>query len=404
MRFYEIKGGGKAADQVKGKDPMPAKKKRGKHPFDKQLVGSSFQYTGNVITEAAKVGREYQHLEDLVFVKGSQGGMEAADILDKLGSDSGDVAIKWDGNPTIYWGREPDGQFVLVGKNGWGRNKSTSADNLNKFIQNSGKGVSEEPWRKDFGEEMAEVFNIMKAATPPNFRGYVYGDLLYSPRKPFSTTDGAVEFEPNNVKYTVDTRSPLGGRIAKSKVGVVVHTKFDEWGSKTGTPIKDVEELNSQDAVVLGQTYVTHQPTVDTKEVDSIRKRVQSSAKAVDAFLQGTQGLSNPAGIIYTYVNQMTKARQLDKLETGFFDWLKTSKVSQGQQVKLAELDKQTNGLAAILGLVKQIMSVKDHIIDQLDDADADVKATTKGEKGGEGYVALGSKTKLVPRTRWTPN
>jgi hypothetical protein len=356
------------------------------------------------LTEAAKVGREYQHLEDLVFTKGSQGGIEAADILEKLGSDSGDVAIKWDGNPTIYWGREPDGQFVLVGKNGWGRNKSTSAENLSRFIQNSGKGVEEEPWRKDFGEEMAEVFNIMKAATPPNFRGYVYGDLLYSPRKPFSTTDGAVEFEPNKVKYTVDTRSPLGGRIAKSKVGVVVHTKFDEWGSKSSTPIKDVNELNSADAVVLGQTYVAHQPKVDTKEVDSIRKRVQSKAQAIDTFLQGTKGLSNPAGIIYTYVNQMGKAQQLDKLEANFFNWLANSKVSQGQQAKLAELNKQTRGLDAILGLVKQIMSVKDHIIDQLDDADADVKATTKGEKGGEGYVALGSKTKLVPRGRWQPN
>jgi hypothetical protein len=356
------------------------------------------------LSEAAKVGREYQHLEDLVFVKGSQGGMEAADILEKLGSDSGDVAIKWDGNPTIYWGREPDGQFVLVGKNGWGRNKSTSAEDLSKFIQNSGKGVEQEPWRAEFSAEMAEVFNIMKAATPPNFRGYVYGDLLYSPRKPFSTTDGAVEFEPNNVKYTVDTKSQLGGRIANSKVGVVVHTKFDEWGSKSGTPIKDVNELNSQDAVVLGQTYVAHQPKVDTKEVDSIRKRVQSKARTIDTFLQGTKGLSNPAGIIYTYVNQMGKAKQLDKLEANFFDWLKTSKVSQGQQQKLLELNKQTGGLDAILGLVKQIMSVKDHIIDQLDDADADVKATTKGEKGGEGYVALGSKTKLVPRGRWQPN
>jgi len=363
-----------------------------------------FQEFRIVLTEAAKVGREYQHLEDLVFVKGSQGGMEAADILEKLGSDSGDVAIKWDGNPTIYWGREPDGQFVLVGKNGWGRNKSTSADDLSRFIQNSGKGVEEEPWRADFGKEMAEVFNIMKVATPPNFRGYVYGDLLYSPRKPFSTTDGAVEFEPNNVKYTVDTKSQLGERIANSKVGVVVHTKFDEWGSKSGTPVKDVAALNSQDAVVLGQTYVAHQPRVDTKEVDSIRKRVQNKSRAIDTFLQGTKGLSNPAGIIYTYVNQMGKAKQLDKLETNFFDWLANSKVSQGQQAKLAELNKQTGGLDAILGLVKQIMSVKDHIIDQLDDADADVKATTKGEKGGEGYVALGSKTKLVPRGRWQPN
>jgi hypothetical protein len=49
-------------------------------------------------------------------------------------------------------------------------------------------------------------------------------------------------------------------------------------------------------------------------------------------------------------------------------------------------------------------MAVKNNLIDQLDDASADVKATTKGEKGGEGYVALGSKTKLVPRHRWQPN
>src|SRR5210317_248292 len=143
-----------------------------------------------VLTEAAKVGREYQHLEDLVFVKGSKGAMEAADVLEKLGSDTGDVAIKWDGNPTIYWGRENDGTFVLVGKNGWGRNKSTSADDLSNFIKNSGKGVEEEPWREDFGSDMAEIFEIMKAATPPTFRGFVYGDLLYTPRKPFKKTEG----------------------------------------------------------------------------------------------------------------------------------------------------------------------------------------------------------------------
>lgn len=354
-----------------------------------------------VLTEAAKVGREYQHLEDLVFVKGSKGAMEAADVLEKLGSDSGDVAIKWDGYPTMYWGRESDGQFVLVGKNGWGRNKSYSSDDLKRFINNTGKG---EEWRERFANEMATIFDIMKSATPPNFRGYVYGDLLYHPGKPVQSSDGEVQFTPNKVTYTVDTRSPLGGRIARSKVGVVVHTKYDEFGGKSGTPIKDVGELNSNDVVVLGQTYVTHQPSVDTKEVDKIRKRAQTSASAIDSFLAGTKGLSNPAGIIYNYVNQMSRAQKLSEIETGFFDWLKQSKVSQGQQATLARMNEENpKALPAIFGLVKQIMSAKDHIIDQLDNADADVKATTGGEKGGEGYVALGSKTKLVPRTRWQP-
>jgi hypothetical protein len=358
-----------------------------------------------VLTEAAKVGREYQHLEDLVFVNGSKGALEAADILEKLGSDSGDVAIKWDGNPTIYWGREPDGTFVLVGKNGWGKQKSTDADDLSRFIKNSGKGVEGDPWREAFGNDMAQVFEIMKAATPPEFRGYVYGDLLYHPGKPFKTVDGAVQFTPNLVTYTVSNESQLGGRIAKSKVGVVVHTKFDEFGGKSGKPISDVQELNSIDAVVLGQTYVAHQPKVDTKEVANIRQTAQRNAQAIDSFLQGTQGLTNPAGIIYTYMNHMTRTQQLKNIDTEFFDWLSTSKVSQGQQEKLAAMNESNpKALPAIFGLVKQIMSAKDHIIDQLDDADADVKATTKGEKGGEGYVALGSKTKLVPRTRWQPN
>lgn len=359
----------------------------------------------HVLTEAAKVGREYQHLEDLVFVKGSKGALEAADILEKLGSDSGDVAIKWDGNPTIYWGREPDGTFVLVGKNGWGKNKSTSSQDLSRFIQNSGKGVEEEPWRKEFGQEMAEIFDVMKNSTPPNFRGYVYGDLLYSPRKSFVSSNDGLEFTPNKVKYTVDPSSDLGKRIAGSKVGLVVHQKYEEWGSKSGTPIENVSELNSKDAVVLGQTYVTHQPNVDTKVVDAVRAKAKKYATDIDQFLAGTQGLSNPAQIIYTYMNHMTRTQQLDKISTGFFDWLKTSKVSQGQQAKLAAMnDANPKALPEMFDLVKQVMTAKDNIIDQLDNADADVKASTGGEKGGEGYVALGSKTKLVPRTRWQPN
>jgi hypothetical protein len=356
----------------------------------------------NILTEAAKVGREYQHLEDLVFVDGSEGANKAADILEKLGSDSSDVAIKWDGNPTIYWGREDNGQFVLVGKNGWGRNKSTTPDDLANFIKSTGKG---EEWREKFGNDMAGIFKLMEAATPEDFRGFVYGDLLYHPGKPFQSKDGAIEFTPNLVTYTVDTNSQLGERIADSKVGVVVHTKYDEFGGKAGTPISDVNELNNNDVVVLGQTYVAHQPKVDTKEVDEIRAMTSKSGRIIDKFLAGTQGLSSPAQIIYTYVNQMTRTQQLKNLETGFFDWLKSSKVSQGQQAKLSQMNEEMpNALPAIFGLVKKIMTVKDHIIGQLDDADADVKQSTKGEKGGEGYVALGSKTKLVPRGRWQPN
>jgi hypothetical protein len=66
--------------------------------------------------------------------------------------------------------------------------------------------------------------------------------------------------------------------------------------------------------------------------------------------------------------------------------------------------DENPNSLAAIFELVNTIMAAKNDVIDQLDDAPSDIIATTAGERGGEGYVAQNSKTKLVPRHRWTPN
>ena len=72
------------------------------------------------LTEA-KVGREFQHLEDLVFTNPSDGAKRAVSILKDMEKDASDVAVKWDGNPTVYWGRDDDGTFRLLGKNNWGR-------------------------------------------------------------------------------------------------------------------------------------------------------------------------------------------------------------------------------------------------------------------------------------------
>ncbi len=351
-----------------------------------------------LLTEAT-VGREYQHLEDLVFAEGSKGAKRAATILQRLGQDSSDVAIKWDGNPTIYWGRDSNGTFVLTGKNGWGKSKSTSSDELKQFIMGTGKG---EDWRQDFADNMGAVFDLMEQNTALDMRGFVYGDLLYSPSKPFTTNNGAYMFEPNNVTYTVDADSAIGKRIGGSRIGIAAHSIFGEFGDRTGTPLKDTKRLNTNEVVVFGQTYVSHTPSIDTSAVEEIVQLANTNGSIIDAWLTPEKGLSNKGGIVYTYVNQMTKQRKLDKLGSGFFDWLKTSKVSAGQQAKLLASD--TKGLNAILQLVVKIMTVKDSIIAQLDSAPADIKASTKGEEGGEGYVAGRDKIKLVPRSRWQPN
>jgi len=55
-----------------------------------------------------KLGRAFNHLEDLVFFHGSRGTIEALDHIREIATIEGaqSVRMKWDGNPQIYWGRE----------------------------------------------------------------------------------------------------------------------------------------------------------------------------------------------------------------------------------------------------------------------------------------------------------
>lgn len=353
-------------------------------------------------TPKPKVGREFQHLEDLVFAEGSAGATRAVDILEQLGTDASEMAVKWDGNPTMYWGREPNGTFVMTGKNGWGRNLSTSADNLVEFILNTGKG---EAWRAEFADSMAVLFPLMEAATPADFRGYVYGDLLWHPTKSFDATATALHFTPNKVTYTVDRLSPFGQRIQHSVVGVAAHCMFETFGSKENMDIETVDQFNSEQVVVVGQTCVAGCVSIDRAHLQQLRSVIQQHGTDIDAFLSPKPGLSDLPNIIYTYVNSMSKTNQLHNLSGEFLSWLSQSKVSVNKQAKIAGMVTHNNRpLLTTLDLVSNIMTAKNDVIDQVDHNRIAITEHTAGQPGGEGYVLVKHKIKLVPRHKWKPN
>ena len=53
----------------------------------------------HLLKEAAnpKVGRKYQHIEDLVLSDGSVGAMHAIERLKHMGEEGGSIELKWDG-------------------------------------------------------------------------------------------------------------------------------------------------------------------------------------------------------------------------------------------------------------------------------------------------------------------
>jgi hypothetical protein len=356
-----------------------------------------------VESEMKTIGREFNHLEDLVFSE-PNGVTRAVQILKDMEQDSKDVSLKWDGNPTVYWGRDEDGTFRLVGKNNWGKEegKSGSPEELEQFILSRGK---KEEWRPKFAKDMAALWPIFEAATPKDYRGYVYADLLYYPGKPYEGKDGKITFTPNQTTYSVRATSNVGKKIGKSKIGVAAHSEYQEFGDTSATAIKDVNQFNTKDLVVFGQTYVTHQPAVDAENIGKIEGLAKDYQGKINQFFIPQKGLSDLQEIVYRYVNQTSREKQLDKLSSqSFLNWLGSSKVSAGKQSKIQQLAAaNADTINAVFVLVKEIMKAKDEIIAELDQAEGDITATTGGTPGGEGYVKMKDKVKLVPRDRWTP-
>jgi hypothetical protein len=256
-----------------------------------------------------------------------------------------------------------------------------------------------------FASDMASLWPVFERATPKDFRGYVYGDILFHPGKPYSGADGHMEFTPNQTTYSVKGNSAVGRAIAKSKVAVAVHKKYENFGDKEGTDFTDIKTFAlNPELVVFAQTYTTHQPAVNADNLDVITKEANKAANSIDTVLAPQQGLSDLRNLIYTFVNQQSRAKALDQIDADiFFTWLKTKATSSKWQ-KAADLSNSNPGaMDSMFFLVKELMKAKNEVIAELDQAEGDITAHTAGTPGGEGYVKTKDSVKLVPRDRWSP-
>jgi hypothetical protein len=367
---------------------------------------------------AKKLGRAFNHLEDLVFFHGSKGTMEALEHLKEIATSEGSktVRMKWDGNPQIYWGRErAGGPLILAGHNGWSRGAaSDNPKDVYDFIVNksgSPKTPEQAKEREVFGKQFASLYPLFDTATPKDFVGFVYADGLFLQR-PKVDQQGVYTFCPNpnsQTCYHVKADSPLGQQISKAQVMVVGHAYFPQFGMDDSEqkPMDDFSMFNRNPALIVqGPVYNSNPVALDTSAIDAVEQYLNQHAAAIDGFLQGTAGLGDLKNILYTYVNQSAKAKNLDQLSSqNFLMWLKGSKVSLPKQTKIEQLAQQyAKALEAIFGLVGRIMDLKDQVIDQVEQGQGEIW-DTHGE-GRVRYAPPGKQfgnVKLVPRRRWTP-
>ena len=371
------------------------------------------------VQPSKKLGRTFNHLEDLTFFYGSKGTSEALQHLKEFSSDAGSrsIRMKWDGSPQIYWGRErAGGPLIIAGHNGWARGvKSASPEQLYEFIVNQSgntKTLEEQVSRKAFAQEFASVYKLLDDATPKDFVGFVYGDALFLNR-PQLDEQGNYSFSPNpntNTTYHVKPSSSLGKRIAEAQAMVVGHAYFPKFGMDDDAqqPLSEFKQFNNTSALIVQEPiYNARSLKVNAYDLQQAEKLLKHHAGKIDKFLEGTAGLADLKDIIYRFVNQTAKAKKLDNISSKlFFEWLKTSKVSVSKQQRIVELNESNKtALDAIFELVHSIQTVKDDLIKQLEEGhSADIWDTN-----GEGRVRYATEDKqfghikLVPRKRWTP-
>ena len=366
-------------------------------------------------TEKPKlVGRTFNHLEDLVFLYGSEGAKEALEHLDELSYKDGmsSVRMKWDGEVQIYWGRETkNGPLIFCNHNAWSRHiKCSSAAEIKKFIAvNSG---IPSPERTRFANHFANLYSIFDQATPKDFVGFVYADAIYTEPPMWNLVNfDEYHFSPNpnsSTTYIISSNSELGQRVSKSTAMVVGHAYYSYFGQDETeqVPMDDFSAFNTTTELIVKDPVYFSDPVV-IPDVYFLKDILSEFLDAIDLFVNSNlKGLSDLKTIIYRYFNQCAKNRELSQVSVDhFLSWLSTSPVSASKQSKIHTLHFLVpNGLKYTLDVTVKIRDIKNRIIHVLD-----TKPTEIYVSNGEGYVRYADSTKkfghikLVPRHKWFP-
>ena len=224
--------------------------------------------------EVAGVGgraKGIEHLEDLVFRNGAAGISQALTIAQQATEQPSTVTAKWDGKPAVIWGRKPStGEFVLTDGSGFeakGYDGLATSPRMMADIQNRRSGE-----RSGLIQLYATLWPALEASLPPNFRGYVKGDLLYTDTPPVEA--GNYVFRPNTIEYKIPVRSALGQRIGASNIGIAVHSMYADTGDAR-QPLKGVS-FNDVPGLMLERPATPSALTLDKNIVQQLNTIVRS--------------------------------------------------------------------------------------------------------------------------------
>jgi hypothetical protein len=333
--------------------------------------------------EQAGVGgraKGIEHLEDLVFRRGTQGIVDALEIVKHATEQPSTVTAKWDGKPAVIFGRKPaTGEFVLTDGSGFeakGYDGLATSPQMMADIQNRRGGD-----RTELITIYRRLFPVLDAALPANFRGYVKGDLLYMNRPP--VVSGNYVFKPNTIEYRIPANSSLGRRIGNSEIGIAVHSMYAD----RDEPRQPLSRVSFQEVpgLMLERPATPRQLTAEPTLIKQLKQLVRQDGAAINTLFNPAElrahKITDFARLCVDFINTKVGAPlNPNTLLPEFGDWLQTRVTPQKFRNIVEYLQSPTSNTPALAAAFTAFILLHDLKMDLLRQADAQ-------HPGQEGWV-----------------
>ncbi len=339
--------------------------------------------------------KHLEHADDEVFNNGAHG---VRNIVDHIhGHMHGDSRVKMsqkiDGSPSVVFGTHPEtGKYFVASK---------SAFNKDPKINYTDEDVD-----RNHGHApglASKLKSLLKHGHKLGVHGVVQGDMLYDQNDKHDEGD-KVSFKPNTIKYSIKKNHEEGKKVARSKIGVAIHTQYD----KDGKAVLNPEIPTKSHPDVYNMPVSVHKDKMKFDH-DKLKGHTSAIGHAMHKIpKEGWDAVTKPEAVehVKTYINQKVRQgktdynvpemmkhvhgkyqKEIDKVKT---DKAKGAKAAERDAI-LGHMHTHSQHFEHAFEIQHHINEAKHHIIDRLNKNQTFEHHYENGEKAHpEGYVSIG--------------
>ncbi len=365
--------------------------------------------------EAPKKLGHLEHIEDRVIQAGDEGYHHAVNTLhgmhNALQGNSSDVKLgtKYDGAPSLVFGTNPENGKFFVATKSW----QNATPKVNYTPEDIERNHGHAP---GLVEKLKAALEHLPKVTPRN--GIYQGDVMHTPADIHS--DGRnYSFTPNTITYHSPVNSPEGKKIRASKIGVAVHTGYEDDGSGTlagMTPrfMPNLNRFNKHPDVHVISTEMKPDPKNYTDEQKAeFQKHMNAAAQTYSKIPpEAHETVGRHADDVMAYINH--EVRQNGKPNHAAFKnfvqdraekeigKIKTQKnIDRKRDIlnaRLSDIQKNKNHFDQVLKLHGHLQKAKDTLIGAANQTQAFGHSIGGAPTGPEGTVVVNPKTNTIDK------